>query len=488
MRHLDSNNICSSVTGWFLLGLFIAGQTYSAEIRSFDFSAIRDTTSTVKNSAKIVQFIEETDADIASGLSYVVWRDLFGSIQDLRSSGTTLLTISDHPKLQQQIVQDYEYDVARVANEQQADFVIWGVVRQVEDAHLVWTYLAVADDKVGANLEVNVVLDGNHLIAQLPHRQFSFTPLQISSRQIGERLWYVRRHGATVYQSRDSSSDQLARLERFDHVLSRSVSGPWLELTGDDVPVGFVEMWPLDLAPKKAAWIGRSQLRSRPDASAEAVGAPSGPLSAEVSQVAYVGQSEIKWFELNVGEHTGWVPAETVVTSQVFPIGYLVTAMLRFQGGQYSRVVREVEQFIADGRESNNTIPAFANQLRGAAALMELAQSDDNLSLARSWFTAAIELTPYDPAAYRLRAISHATGTGDWAQVVADLEQAVTLDRRGAETRQLIVSILGAVRNAASSGRFESRRDGPSLRTIEEQLSTIDKLLLRPLTPAGSVP
>lgn len=456
-------------------------------VRQFAFEPVReDVPVTFRNTAVVVEFIDQTQQDVGKGLSRVIWRELFGSVQDLPSSGVVLLTIEDDPELQQRIVEEYDYNVSRLAKEQSADFALWGVVREVEEEVLVWSYLAVSDDQRGPDLKMEVTVGGNEqyrIAAKIPQREFGFTPLQLNVGQLSDRLWLVRRsYNAHVYQSMDTESDPIGRLTEGEHVTSSRIVGKWLELKTPGEKERFVPIWSLDLVPDTVALGAGLRVREEPAYSSDVVQRVQSGYLADVRGMRFAGESEIKWFRVEHRGVSGWVPAGQVVTSQVLPGGYLVSATLRFQGGQYHRTIREVERFLEDGREDDNAILAFANQLRGAAALMNSVDSPANVHLAQRWFSKAIEQTPYDPAAYRLRAVSYAASAGNWGRALADLRAAVTHDRRSHETHRLIRALRGIVRNTIESGRYRAESDGPSLVEIEERLGVLEQRLLKPLS------
>lgn len=482
----NAKNILPVPGGYRILVLLLATVTVAnaAETREFLFNPLRQETNHFNNSADIVQFIDETEDQFGGAVSYVVWRELFGAIQDSPSSGTKLLTFDNDPTIQDKIVNEYNYDVARIAEEQNADFVIWGVIREVGDTHLIWSYLAVSDDSAGPGLQVSVSIGesgGHDLVAKLPQKQFNFAPLQFDIVQFGKRRWFVRRPGAKVFSQPDTESQSFDSLDVSSHFDSHQISEKWIGYSNAENENRFVELWALDLLPQKVFYRPGARLWQEPRRDADIFRAGSGN-TGNVQKMAYVGSNEAKWFQLEIEGQYGWLPAETVVTSQLLPGGYLLAAMIRFQGQNYGRCIDEVNQFIADGRETDNSILAFANELRGAAAIMAAAKSPDLLKSGREWLDRASELTPYDPAAYRLRAVANATKGGSWKRVLGDLDEALRLDRRSEETQELIKSLLEIMSDAEIRSRFRKTEDGLTMAEIENRLRILRRQSLSPLS------
>lgn len=454
---------------------------FPAEREEFHLQPLREDTASFSNRADVVQFIDETETALGEAVSLIAWRELFGSIQDLPSSGTKLLTIDDDPDLQKKIVDLYKYDVARIAEEQRADFVVWGVVREIEQCCVLWTYLAVSDDRVGPALEVHVGIGPDEryrLSARLPKKQFNFTPLMIDPGSIGERRWFVRRDGANVFSKPDSGAERIEVLPKKTFFDSQGIVGKWVRFEGGpNEGQRFVEPWSLDLLPSQAI-LRNGVVRQEPDYASSSTSVGGRDLPARVVGQEYVGASDVKWYRVDVEGRTGWVPAEGVVANQTLPVGYLLAAMLRYQGGDYELAIDEVDQFMSDGRERDNAILAFANELRAAAATMAAQSAGRHLDDARAWIDEAVRLTPYDPAAYRLSALAYAASGGDWRRVMQDLESALRLDRRSEETRAIIEGLIAAVEDDDIRMMFRPEMSGVPVDAIHGRLLAMRKQAL----------
>ncbi len=462
--------------------------TFAAEVAEFHFDPLRAEETTFQNRADVVQFIDETDMSIGRAIAYIAWRELFGSIQDLPSSGTKLLTFDDDPIIQNKIVHEYNYDVARIANEHCADFVLWGVVREVDDAVLLWSYVAVSDNKIGPGLEVRIQIEGDrrhNIVARLPQKQFNFTPLRVQLPEFGHRRWFVRRPGANIFASPNADLSRMGTLKLQSHFDSREIADKWVRLDDQDGGDQFVELWPLDLLPETAFHPENVQLWARPTRGSAKVPVDARNATAVVENQAYVGDSEIKWFEVNIGDQRGWLPAENVVTSQQLPAGYLLAAMLRFQGERFRRTIDEVSLFLKDGRETDNAILAFANELRAAAELMVGDTSPELSSLIQDWLDTAVELTPYDPAAYRLRAVAQVAQGDNWRGVIDDLLTASQLDRRDRETHTIVKSLIGLITDDTFRKAIRPGPEGLNVEDIHAQLIHVQSQLLPVIDAAG---
>jgi hypothetical protein len=94
---------------------------------------------------------------------------------------------------------------------------------------------------------------------------------------------------------------------------------------------------------------------------------------------------------------------------------------------------------------------AVAHQLQGASRLSFHTPFDAVESKDLSTFSKAIELTPFDPAAYTLRALARFGATRQLEGVFADLKQSLDLDPEHVQARAFINTLV----EVAESGAFD---------------------------------
>jgi len=146
---------------------------------------------------------------------------------------------------------------------------------------------------------------------------------------------------------------------------------------------------------------------------------------------------------------------------------HLAAGLIRLQAKRYDAAVREFAQFIADPAVAQSNVDlAAAHRLlaislsqvrRGVpesvwrfvgrvAALPQADGSRYRKELAMSAADRAVAYTPYDPAAYTLRAFAQVWTRRDLDLALKDLDRALDLDRRDAEARAMVVSLDRIVR------------------------------------------
>jgi tetratricopeptide (TPR) repeat protein len=149
------------------------------------------------------------------------------------------------------------------------------------------------------------------------------------------------------------------------------------------------------------------------------------------------------WYRLQVGERAGWVQGDLLQPRYTLPAEHFIAGLSEYRGRRFESAYRELTQFMnAPDVKLKNVNLAVAHQLQGASRLSFQtplgAVEQPNLSA----FSKAIDLTPFDPAAYNLRALARFGATRRLDDVLADLKQALDLDPENVQARAFVKTLV----------------------------------------------
>jgi len=237
----------------------------------------------------------------------------------------------------------------------------------------------------------------------------------------------VARKEATVRAAADASSKGVAKVSAGKTLDAINMDKGWFEVRLAGGNTGYVDNSVVDVPPRtvEAARVATA-LQDSPGGRRVRTVTLDG--AYRVLDMRYVASKGL-WYELEVGEGRGWVPATAVRARFSLPVVHFVAGLYRYQFKRYEEARREFTQYVAapDSRADNASL-ATAYQLLGASTLMTKETVFQADPAALNYFSKAVEATPYDPAAYSLRALSTLAVRQELGGALADLEQALRLD------------------------------------------------------------
>jgi tetratricopeptide (TPR) repeat protein len=438
-----------------LAGLPVSAQ--AGEIIRFEAGPQTRTDVVLQNvplKALVTEFLDPDDSGIGKSAGYLVWREILTAISDQAGAGVILARAPGDERLTDLLEHEYHDAAVRIAREQSASMAVWGAVSATGDNIYVSTYLSLLPEAAGLALKLR--LSGMPplppgLEAEIGRTNYNFPPVEISRADLFERRLVTRKE-ATVRETAGASSKALARFPAGKILDSMDMDKGWFQVRLAGGKTGYVDNSVVDVPPRtvEAARVATA-LQDRPGGRRVRTVTLDG--AYRVLDMRYVASKGL-WYELEVGQVRGWVPATAVRARFSLPIVHFVAGLYRYQFKRYEDARREFAQYIAapDSRADNASL-ASAYQLLGASTLMTkqtVFQADD---AALNYFSNAVEATPYDPAAYSLRALSTLAVRRELGGALADLEQALKLDANDAGAMRIARTIDQSLRVPEGNAR-----------------------------------
>jgi tetratricopeptide (TPR) repeat protein len=302
------------------------------------------------------------------------------------------------------------------------------------------------------------------LAARIPRTRFNFPPHQTTRPELFQRR-VIAQQGAVVLEQPGAgkrvASPQIGQVLEAD-----GMQQGWFRVRIAGGGQGYVDNRKVDVPPRYIETATRPvKLLAAPARTAATVGQVQPKGAYQVLDMRYIPAGGL-WYRAAASGAEGWIPAFTVLPRFSLPAVHFVAGIYRYQVGRWSDAAREFEQYIGfPDVEADNASLATAYQLLGASRLLEvpnvkMLEKDSRWDLA---FGKAIELTPYDPAAYTLRALSGIAVRGSLGVALGDMSKALELDPQHADTRKLV----------ASAARYTSGRPSPLTRLVRESPSSV---------------
>jgi len=158
------------------------------------------------------------------------------------------------------------------------------------------------------------------------------------------------------------------------------------------------------------------------------------------------------WYRLMIDDMEMWIDGEHAQSRFSIPSLHFLAGLYYFRSSNsqykchYQLAANQFSQFIDTTQDSaKNTNLATAHQLFAASLLRSSEACGRDNEKAINAYTAAIDLTPHDTTAYKLRAVS-TLGIGKLSQtVVSDLQNALKLDNQDGGTRTTVETLQMAI-------------------------------------------
>ena len=428
----------------------------------------------------VAEFLDPENTGLGKSMAYLVWRDVLTAIHDQSGAGVILAYPPGNQRLVDLLEGEYHVAAMKVASDQHARMAIWGAVLGEGNRVYVNTYLTIIPDAERAELMMHLVglPADTGVAAEIPRTRFNFALLETSREQLFKRR-LVARKKAVVRTKPEAGALVVAKLRKGEVLDAVDMDGGWFKVQSQgrqetrggclwpfgvakvqlpDGAAGYVDNSEVDVPPQAVYAPLGLEVRSRPGTKKSVVGTIEHVGSTyEVLDMRYVRERGVEqlWYKIKVLGDSGWVQAVDVEPRFSLPVVHFVAGLYRYQLGRYKEARTEFSQFLeSPGVESDNVSLAAAYQLLAASSLMVPDTHQRHLE-ALKLFSKAIDATPYDPAAYNLRALSTLAlwgwvGSGD--DVLSDLEKALTLDPQNKRAQELVSTLSTFFKTGAPEG------------------------------------
>lgn len=406
----------------------------------------------------VTEFLDPGNTGIGKSLGYLMWREVLTAISDQAGAGVILARAPADRRLTDLLERQYHDAAVRIATEQGTAMAAWGAVNAEGHDLFVSTYLSLLPSV--AALQLKLRLTGTPplppgLEAEITRTNFNFPVVETTRAQLFERRVVIRK-ATSAYRTAASSRDVVRTLAEGTAVDAIDMEGSWFKLRLPDGKVGYVENAVVDVPPRTVEASGvRTTLVSAP-------GAPGGRTVALDGsyRVLSMRYANGLWYQLDAGGTRGWMRASLVRPRFSLPIVHFMAGLYRYQFKKYDDARREFGQYVsAPGSAADNATMATAYQLRGASAVLARSSVDQTDPAAVDDFSRAVAATPYDPAAYSLRALSTIAVRKQAAGALADLQQALQLDPANVPAARITGSIHQELTTTSGGALRQMLRD-----------------------------
>jgi hypothetical protein len=435
--------------------------------------------------AVVAEFLDPGNTGLGKALGYLVWREILTAIADQAGAGVILAHAPGNRRLVDMLQERYHESAIEAAKGQAARMALWGVVEEHDARLFVGTYLSILPDASQAELMLRLVGTpplGADVSAEIPRTRLNF-PLVETTRDTMFRRRVITKTGAVVLDAADRGGRVVAKPTVGTALDAEDIVDGWFKVRLAGGRTGYIRNDLVELPPRTVEIAARAvALRAAPGGAAR----PPSNLSGgyPVLNMRYVGGSGL-WYEIDAGTARGWLPASQARARFSLPAVHFIAGLYRYQLGRYDDARREFEQYLAARDvESDNTSLAMGYQLLGASQLLgKDVYALRGRSDAIDAFSNAIALTPWDPAAYNLRAVAVLALKGRLLEALPDLEKAVELDADNARTRALIALMVTVattgqpmgIRQLVSDAQHPTVREG--LGRVKRQLEAAGRPL-----------
>lgn len=449
---------------WVLLTIFYGIQPTFAGVQivpAFKVGAkpLPEVLSHVQLKSVVAEFVDPMDTGIGKSLGYLIWRETLTAISDQAGAGVILARTPSDERIVDMLERDYHRAARQIAEHQRARMILWGAV--VEDGKQLYinTNLTLLTGSGESDLHLKYLPRYQRLHmakfmagraarprpsapieAKIPRSRFNFSMVETSREELFERVVITRRKtNLRAGPSRDAAL--ITQVKAGAVLQSIDMEGAWFKLRLADGRVAYVSNDQVDLPPSRIEVDAKKiNLRDGPGTDFKVTSNSDLFGTFEVTDMRY-RQGKGLWYGIKFNGKKVWIWGGLARARFSLPAVHFLAGMYRFYGERFGNADAEFAQFIsAPGVKASNVNLATAYQLQGASQL-----SKRNVREIPEAFTKAIKLTPYDPSAYLLRAVAELQKPRTRLKAVADLDQALALDRQDKNTRAVVTGLSAAI-------------------------------------------
>jgi tetratricopeptide (TPR) repeat protein len=432
----------------------------------------------------VLQFVDPDETGLGEGLARLLWREILESISDLSGAGVILaydregaireaLGGRDYTEF---LAQEYHAAAELIARQLGVQMSIWGVVLEDGDDLYLQSFLTLHVDESTAWTSLSVGrASGPPLAAAISQQRLNFAPQRAPRRSLFARPWTTRcalsagcPGGVELRAGPSNDTPVVARVPEGATLKGQDMVRQWLRVEQPEGGEAYINLYHLEMFPDRVTFASRQgvNLRSAAGTNATPVGKVDLDGDYAVLRAARAPRAE-PWYRIAAGGSEGWVAGRLVERrSYLFPVVHLIAGLFRYARGDFAQAVRELEAFLADAEAEDNVTRAVASQFLAASRVAGRQGMGSRIEVALGDLDRAVDLTPFDPAAYRLRAVVRLGSGRDLEASLADLDEALSLDRHDAGSQRLLGEILSV-----------SREQGLQLLAPGEDVQPAERLL-----------
>jgi tetratricopeptide (TPR) repeat protein len=380
------------------------------------------------------------------------------------------------------LAREYHDAAELIARQLGVQMSIWGVVLEDGQDLYLQSFLTLHVDESTAWTSLSVGrTSGPPLAAAIGQQRLNLAPHRASRRALFARSWMTRcalsagcPGGVELRAGPSNDASVVARVPEGTALQGQDMVRQWLKVEHPRGGEAYINLYHLEMFPDRVAFANRRGVNLR-----SAVGTDAAPLGKvdldgdyAVLGAARAARAE-PWYLIAAAGHEGWVAGRLVERrSYLFPVVHLIAGLFRYARGDFDRAVRELEAFLAGAEEEDNVTRAVARQFLAASRIAGRGGLGSGLEVALGDLDRAVNLTPFDPAAYRLRAVVRLGSGSNLEASLADLDEALSLDRNDAGSRRLLGEILSVSREQG----LQLLAPGEDVRPAERLLQDLDAL------------
>jgi hypothetical protein len=400
------------------------------------------------NKGVVTEFLDLNNTGIGKSMGFLVWREVLTAISDQEGAGAIIAHPPGETRIVDMLKANYHLAAIDIAKYQESPMVLWGIAQEEADKILVSTHLSLIPE-IQTNdlaLYVNIRVQGDKAQdweAEITRTRFNFGLVESSRAKLFNRP-IITKVAAPLKAGPHKEARTIAVSEKNKLYQAVDMENEYFKVILENGNVAYLHIWKVDVPPKYVETDGTRtnvNLRSGPSTNHRAkrtVASFKG--SFQVLDMRYIADHGL-WYQIKYDGAPVWVGGNLVRPRFSFPAVHFMAGLYRFRAERFDDAFREFQMFTSFPKiEETNTSLATAYQLKGTSALMS---RDISSSYGYESFSNAIKLTPYDPAAYNLRAISrmgrsvpsHERMDG----ILNDLYQTLTLDRTNDRALDLLL-------------------------------------------------
>jgi tetratricopeptide (TPR) repeat protein len=435
----------------------------------------------------VLQFVDPQNTGLGEGLARLLWREILESISDLSGAGVILAYDREGAIREALGGRDYEAFLAKeyhaaaeqIARQLGVQMSIWGVVLEDGQDLYVQNFLTLyADDKLAwTTLSVGQP-SGPSLAAAIGQQRLNFAPHRASREALFARSWTTRcalsagcPGGVELRAGPSNDSPVVAKVPEGSALKGHEMVRQWLKVERPDGGEAYINLYYVEMFPDRVTFVNRRAVVLRAAAGTGARSLAKVDLDGDyvVLGAARAEHSE-PWYRIAVDGREGWVAGRLVERrSYLFPVVHLIAGLFRYARGDFDRAVSELEAFLADAEDEDNVTRAAARQFLAASRLAGREGRGRGIEAALGDLDRAVDLTPFDPGAYSLRAVVRLGSGRSLDASLADLKQALSLDRNDAGSQGLLGEMLSRLHRWG----LQPLAPGQDVRPAEELLQDL---------------
>lgn len=449
--------------------LLVCGPTLAAEpttatmdpdshVASYSKSPAITEPANYKSAGLLVSFIDLNANDLGDPLAYLLWGELSSTLgappPDYQPSVVSLVATegASHP-----LRDNYHVSALTMARERDAPLTFWGVVRRDETSVALGTYVSLRPEVRDPDFLLTVSrsgLDTSALHAGVTRMRYGFETLTLPLDSLFQRRLIVRDKVALQAEPR-ASSPTVAIADAGAVLAGYALDGPWYQVQDAEGRAGYVHIEQVKVLPTAALLKSDAlALHDQPADTSKSRRLTSVRSSPSLLDVAVDVQGGV-WYRVRVEGVEGWASPDQLNVAYSLPSLHFLAGLYYLRAPplayhcQFQRAAEQFSLFIESTQSTEkNTNLATAHQLFATSQLRSSQSCGRDEQAAMASYSKAIDLTPYDPTAYNLRAVANLQNLTLTQPILADLQISVGLDIQDERTRSLIGGVLRAAKDA----------------------------------------